>query len=579
MKLKYTIPTLFISILLSACMVTDLEPKEGITDATYWRSIQDLEYYTNGLYAINGSHGFGDTNSDNLLHQTYNKTLFDEVVIPKTADDGGWSWRTVRQCNYFLNRYHTVSAPEAKINKYVAEVKFFKAQHYFGKIKDFGDVPWYDNDLQTTDKEELYKGRDPRGLILKHIIEDLEYAIEWLPEKGKEDQDRLHKDAAKSLLARVCLHEGTFRKYNKYKDDFSAEELIRKAADLSLEIMNTGKYKIVRGSNEGCGQIPYEGYPLHYSNLFIQDDLWGNEEAILAIRYIRGVSRFGHFLGFLSSQMPQRGCSKDFIESFLCVDGKPIGVSELYKGDNTFEDEIANRDPRLYQIVDNDHKPFFIQDGQQIPSAPGFPVNIWDAVTGYRLVKFMPAKPEDQEAIQSMFDQFAFRYAEILLIYAEAKAELGECTQTVLDKTINLLRDRVDMAHLSVNPIADPNPINYGYNVSPLLYEIRRERRIELVGEIVRWDDIMRWNAVKLFENPKTMVGLRITPDMIALDGMLSMKQTIKIDGKNYLRIYIDKEINDPKRKWEPNDKRYLSPLPIQELSLNPNLKQNPGWE
>ena len=579
MKLKYIIPVLCLGTFMAGCTVTDLDPKEGTTDASYWRSVDDLMYYANGLYMIDPPTTFGDHNSDNMLHLNYNKTLFDEVVIPTSSEEqgSGWEWRTIRECNYFMKRYHTVVGGEEEINKYVAEVRFFRAQDYFRRIKGFGDVPWYDTDLQTNDKELLYKARDPRGFVLGKIIEDLEFAIEWLPSLEKASQDRLHTDVARALLARVCLHEGTFRKYNPLKDEWDADALIRKAADNALAIMNTGRYQIVRGTDEGCGQLAYEGYPLHYSNQFIQDDLWGNKEAILAIRYVDNVSPMGNFHGYLS-MMPQRGLSKDLIESFLCKDGLPIGVSELYQGDNTLEEEIANRDPRLYQVIDNPHKPYYVQNGEPVQNQ-GFPVNAWDAVTGYRFVKYMPARPEYQEIMQEMFDFFGFRYGEVLMIYAEAKAELGECTQEVLDKTINVLRDRIDMGHLTINPVMDPHPIDYGYEVSPLLYEIRRERRIELLGDVSRFDDIMRWNAVKLFQNPKTMLGLRITPDMMALDPMLMTKETYELDKKLYLRIYPNKAMDDPSRTWEPNDKRYLKPIPIEELTLNKNLEQNPGWK
>jgi len=169
-----------------------------------------------------------------------------------------------------------------------------------------------------------------------------------------------------------------------------------------------------------------------------------------------------------------------------------------------------------------------------------------------------------------------------LLINAEANAELGTCTQAVLDKTINQLRDRVDMAHLTVNPVADQKPINYGYELSNLLYEIRRERRIELVGEGFRMDDLKRWNAMKLLENPLTTLGIRVTDkvkeqynEIYAFDS----SNTRVYNGKTYLRIYAESYDNAAGRKWTENDRRWLYPLPIDQLALNKNLKQNPGWD
>ncbi|MDE6528073.1 MAG: RagB/SusD family nutrient uptake outer membrane protein, partial [Muribaculaceae bacterium] len=165
---------------------------------------------------------------------------------------------------------------------------------------------------------------------------------------------------------------------------------------------------------------------------------------------------------------------------------------------------------------------------------------------------------------------FIFRYAEVLLNYAEAMAELGECSQDVLDITINRLRDRVAMPHLSAEVgYADPNWPDYGYELSPLLYEIRRERAVELLGEGFRWDDIVRWKAGRLLENPKSMLGMKVSDAMKeAYDGF---SRTLNADG--LMIVYPDKT----SRTWD--DKLYLHPLPIDETTLNPNLlPNNPGW-
>ena len=197
------------------------------------------------------------------------------------------------------------------------------------------------------------------------------------------------------------------------------------------------------------------------------------------------------------------GLSKDFAESFLCKDGLPIANSSEYKGDETLDDEMANRDPRMYQIIDSKYRPYTVKSngmrvvnsgiddkkefspseepGTNIHSAPG----LTGTATGYSPIKLVSASQSQQDAVKtSSYDWFVFRYAEILLIYAEAKCELGECTQAVLDETINKLRDRVEMKHLTVSPVADLNPVDYGYSITPLLYEIRRERRIECLWKV-----------------------------------------------------------------------------------------------
>lgn len=581
MKLKYILCMAAFAGAFTACDVTDKSPIDSLTDASYWRTVQDLKLYANGLYGnLDAPSVTKDNTSDNCVTTSYSSWLFNESSVPATAGSAGWTWGNIRTCNFFLQRYETVSGTESEINQYVAEVRFFRALDYFGKIKAFGDVPWYEKDLQTTDKDELYKARDSKDFVLGKIIEDLEFAITWLPDLGKQESGRLTKDAARTQLARVCLYYGTYKKYHNESGLPTSGELLSKAITLTNEIMNSNNYAIVKGTDAGCGQLPFEGYPLYYSNQFVQEDLSSNKETILARYYEDGVlmHQTGRQAGSLGT-----GLSKDFVESFLCTDGLPISVSKMYKGDESLEDEFVNRDPRMYQIIDNRNKPFTIINGeQQVNPFPACGAN--DAVTGYPCVKFRSPLQAQWEANKTTYDWFVYRYAEVLLINAEAHAELGTCTQEVLDRTVNQLRDRVGMPHMTTSPVADPAAIDYGYEVTPLIYEIRRERRIELVTEGHRLDDLKRWNAMKVFENPKTMLGIRITDAVRKLYegnvvfGGADGRPTVEYQGKTYLFQYPSKSLDDPGRKWSPNDNRWFSPLPTDELTLNPNLKQNPGW-
>lgn len=581
MKLRYIMYMAAFTGVFSACYVTDKSPIDSMTDASYWKTVQDLKLYANGLYGnLDAPSVTKDNTSDNCVTTNYSSWLFNELTIPATAGDAGWSWTNIRSCNFFLQRYQTVDGTESEINQYVAEVRFFRALDYYGKIKSFGDVPWYEKDLKTTDTDELYQARDSRDYVLGKVIEDLEFAIEWLPDYGKQESGRLTKDAARAQLARICLYYGTYKKYHNEAGSPTSEELLNKAVSLSAEIINSGNYEIVKGSDSGCGQSPFDGYPLYYSNQFVQEDLSSNKEAILARYYEDGVLM--HETGRQAGSNGT-GLSKDFVESFLCIDGQPISVSSLYQGDASLENEFVNRDPRMYQIIDNKHKPYTIINGEkQINPYPACGAN--DAVTGYPCVKYRSPLQAQWEANKTTYDWFVYRYAEVLLINAEAHAELGTCTQDVLDKTINLLRDRVEMPHMTTNPIADPAAIDYGYTVTPLIYEIRRERRIELIAEGHRLDDLKRWNAMKVLENPKTMLGIRITDAVRAqyegnvVFGGSEGRPTVEYQGNIYLYQYPSKSLNDAGRKWSANDKRWLSPLPTDELVLNPNLTQNPGW-
>lgn len=585
MKLKYIWALVGVMGLNTSCNdIIDISPIDSFTDESYWRSVDDLEKYANRFYTNLGGAGVdGDTQSDNRVTTSYNTWLFNEYLVENASD---WDWTNIRNLNFFMTRYQRVSGTETDINEQVAKVRFFRALDYFGKIKTYGDVPWYEKDLNTGDTEELYKDRDPRDYVLQKVIEDLEFAITWLPEREAAEECGLHKDVARTLLSRVCLYYGTYKKYHNETDGtISSTDLLQKAVEMCEAIMKTRRYDIVKGSNSGASMVPDDGYPMDYQNQFVQESLEGNKEAILYRAYVSGVVT--HSAG------RSNGCgySKDFAESFLCKDGKPIGLSNLYQGDETLDDEMMNRDPRMYQIIDNIHRPYTIQsDGTKEYNhayndihASGPDVSSAGSVTGYANVKWTSANPDQWTANASTFDWFIYRYAEVLLNYVEAKYELGQCTQDVLDKTINKLRDRVDMPHLTVEVgFVDPNAPDYGYEVTPLLNEIRRERRIELVGEGFRYDDIIRWKATKLFENPKTFLGMRVTDKVIALyqEGTFGGEKgraLIEYEGKTYIRPYA-KSLNDPGRVWTDDDKRFLSPLSKNVLLINPNLKQNPGW-
>ena len=583
MKLKY----LALAGLLgfTACDdVIDLKPLDTFTDESYWTSVDDLRNYANRFYTnLAAPSSTYDEQSDNRVPANYDIWLYNEYTLDRAGD---WNWENIRNLNFFMNRYQRVVASEADINAQVAVIRFFRALDYFGKIKSYGDVPWYEKDLTDGDTEELFKPRDSRDFVLGKVIEDLEFAIQWLPEKNAAVKGALHKDAARTQLSRVCLYYGTFKKYHNVSGTPSSQDLLQKAASNALAVMNTGSYAIVQGADNGCGMVSFEGYPMYYQNQFVQEDLDGNKEAILYREYKDGVLM--HQTG---RQDAAPGFSKDFIESFLCKDGKPIAISDLYQGDETLDIELTDRDPRLYQIVDNVKRPWAVQADGTIElhrsafdlnaSAPD--VSASKSVTGYLNTKHLSADPTQWVASSTTYDFMVYRYAEVLLNYAEAMYELGQMSQEVLDNTINKIRDRVGMPHLKMEVgFTDPNWPNYGYEVAPLLQEIRRERRIELVAEGFRYDDIIRWKAVKLYENPKTVLGMRVTDKVISLyqEGTFGGdkgRALVEYEGKTYIRPY-SKDLNDAGRKWSADDKRFLNPISKNVMLINPNITQNPGW-
>ncbi len=537
-KLLYTI--IFSSLLFFACDRDFMEryPLDAISDATFWKSSAEIKMYANQFYEdLYAAENFRkDYKTDDMAPTTRDSYVWGETTVPSSG--GGWGksdWSKIRSCNLALTRIDAMEKTN-EVLMYEGEIRFFKSFYYFDKIKAFGDVPWLNKDLQTN-SEELFAARTPRGEVVQHILEDLDFAILHLPDESPDD--RLSKYAAYALKSEICLYEGTFMKYHGLTGDY--ESLLRTSVTASEAIINSGLFDVYSTG------APNEDF----FNLFVQHELKENIEGIMIQRFLLDIRTHN-----LTRQMgePFNGYTKDFVESFLCKDGLPIGVSPLYQGDNSFDDEFIDRDPRMQQSVYNSDRPYFIfNDGTtHYKPLPVFANTL--SPTSYFVLKGFSPYERDREAKRCEIDLFTFRYGKLLLDYAEAKAELGECTQDVLDISINKLRDRVNMPHMNANiNFVDPNWPDWEAPVTPLINEIRRERRIETCAEGRRWDDLVRWKAGKLLEAPKTILGAR-NPNTGELQ--------VVYPGKS--------------RSW--TDKLYLLPLPLEDLAMNPKLTQNPGW-
>ncbi|SHN40868.1 RagB/SusD family nutrient uptake outer membrane protein [Chitinophaga sp. CF418] len=543
-------------LLLAACnKQLDLYPKDALSEPTFFKNANDLKLYCNQFYQnlpVQNSF-WSEKNSDNQVPLDADDFLYGSYVVPVSG--GGWDWSQIRGCNYFLQRYQRANADEATKNKYVAEIRFFRALFYWQKVKAFGDVPWLNTDLTDTSTASLYGSRMPHKQVMDAVLADLNFAVTNLPDLNAVDAGRLHKYAAYSLMSRICLWEGTFRKYHGLGDETA---YLNAAVTASEAVMNSGNYDIYSTGNPATD----------YYNLFIQEDLSKNREAILPAIYIQNVltQNLTRELGESST-----GFSKNFVRSFLCKDGLPTALSPLYKGDDSLEAEATNRDPRFRQLIAT--RGFVLlnnADGtKNIFKLPQ--IGTATAPTGYMIIKALSPDPAQWNAGQSTLDLFIFRYAEILLNEAEAKAELGQCTQTVLDNTINKIRDRVGMAHMAIASLVK-DPASDFPALPVLIDEIRRERRIELAADGFRFDDIIRWKAGELIQNPETILGMKLTPAVRA-QYPASQVSGVQVDANNYIRLYT----SITSRVWK--DKMYLYPIPTQELTLNQNLlPQNPGW-
>ncbi len=577
---------------VSACNDDFLEryPLDQITNETFWNTENDLIVYNNGLYnlirddidvpILHGHHdGFGshyasiwnqDEFTDNLAPRHPRHTRFQQVRAGMHQITGGdqWfgydGWNFVRAINVGMDNYNRAKIPQATKDKYIGEARLMRGWFYAEKVTKFGDVPFVERELNV-DSEELFAARTPRAEVMKKVLEDLNFASTKLPNDWGDGNapGRINRWAALLVKARVCLFEGTFNKYHGIGD---SKMWLEEAAKASKELIEKGPYRLYSTGD------PKNDYNAYHRML----DLTGNPEVIQWRKYKSGVLN-NNALSYFRSY--SGGITKSMVDDYLCTDGLPIALSPLYKGNETIENEFENRDPRFRQTAlhpaDTEKYRFDRADGRSYPRLEGFPGGGVKSTTGYHIIKNYNADDLIGKAFnQGEMPAVILRLAEGLLIYAEAKAELGTITQDDLDISINKLRDRVAMPHLKLGAVpVDPRYAKLG--LSPIIAEIRRERRIEMVVEGLRYQDIQRWKMGKLLT--KKDYGMRWSEANKARFSPTNMKTSINPDdGKEYIDVYKGTDFENP---VFDEGKHYFWPIPIGDLAANPALGQNPGWE
>lgn len=585
--------------MLSTCNDEFLDrfPETEIGKENFFNTEEDLKLYIYSLYSFPGDGIYtndGYSTTDNMCNtgNTEVKTMM--TANPNsTTINSGWNWNALRNINLFLENFRRAQLPEDLLAHYEGVARYFRARFYLDKVKRYSDVPWYDKTIGTGDEEALYKGRDPRALVVDKIFEDLQYAAEHV--YVDQPTGAVHQMLVKAELARAALYEGTFRRYHPELGlENTADTYLRKAQDVAKEIMDSGKY-----------QIYSTGRPdQDYYSLFVSSDLTANPEIIFANISQYELKNGGNSPIIFGNY--ETAPSRDLLQDYLMVDGTPFTNQPGFQT-KQFVEEFQNRDPRLSQT--------YAYPGWELirsnTYAQGEGIYIQQLnknFSGYHQIKGYVNSKSDADI--NDVDYPVVRYAEILLIYAEASAELGELTQADLDITVNRLRDRVAIPHLTTTVSADPVQQAKYPNVSnPVLLEIRRERRLELALEGYRFDDLMRWAAGKLLEKePEGMYFPSLGKYDLTGDGVEDIKL---IDLSETIPSGDDKELNAlgiPLVYYRAgpigNDagvyllngtsgtvqtisesgvfvepKYYYRPVPASQVAINPNLKQIFGWD
>lgn len=579
--MKHTIiNALFLSAAI-ACIscedMLDYQPKDRLSPDTYFKTETDCELWTNNYYTVFPS-------AEGIYSEPYDvivrDVLADEIsgVRKPMPTDGNWNWEKLREMNFFLSRASQIEDESVRL-EYEGLTRFFRAYFYFEKVKRYGDVPWVDRPLGS-DEEELYKGRDSRELVMEKVMEDVDFAIANLPEV--QDVYRVTRWTARALKSRIALFEGTFRKYHGL-DGY--EEFLQACVNASEPFL-TGPYSIYTS-----GSTPYQ-------DLFTSQDAI-ETEIILARAYTSAISGMTHDVnGHLTgATMGRPGMTRNVVNMYLMRDGSRYTDQENY-AIKTFVEECKNRDLRMAQTL---RTPGYKRIGGSKELAP----DLSRSTTGYQLIKYLTEEKYDANKA-STNDMPLFRLAEVLLNYAEAKAELGTLKQADLDNTIRPLRARAGLPDLDMEE-ANANPDPYlsspetGYaNVTGdnkgVILEIRRERTLETPMEGLRYWDIMRWKEGKRFEKPIEGLYFPGTGEY-DLDGNGSVDvciyDTEKAPGNSadvlYLKLGTDIVLSGgtsgnvlahstQQRTWN-EERDYLYPIPTDDRVLTQGaISQNPGW-
>lgn len=563
--------------------------KDRISPNVAFTSDKSIELYINSFYKIlptGDDITQGDAMSDYVAVKSVPSYLIPGAYTSRNA--GGWSWGTLRNVNYFI-----VNAPSQalksgvrvhNVQNYLGIARFFRAWFYFDKVKRFGDVPWYGKPLDPSDVAELYKPRDSRTLVMDSILADLNYAIGNIRAEKDNTCSRITKWVALAFKSRVCLFEASYRKYHPDLNlQGTADQWFQEAADAANELMQSQLYIIHLNNNR-----PERSY----RELFIDES--GNppnDETILSANYNAGLNLFNMSSWYYSS--PTRGDRlsfiKPFINTYLRTDGSPftdkVGFEII-----PFWEEVKNRDLRLCQTIRMEG--YERSDGDK--QAPNFSFT----PTGYHPMKYVLDSKKADNSILSNNSVPIIRYAEVLLNYAEAQAELGNFTQSDWNKTIKVLRDRAGIANTGLPTLVDSYLQSvYFPNISdPVLLEIRRERGVELALEGFRFDDIRRWARGELLDmlwegiyvpqmNQLYDLNQDGTPDVSFVSSAPSTAQKgvvyVVVDNSSIKLSEGDKGnviwLSDITKKWE--DYKYVYPIPYNERVLNSGLSQNYRWE
>jgi hypothetical protein len=567
-KIKFIISLGFLFLLFGCNSWLEKEPLTQFTDDQYWTSEGNVKIFCNGFYSLFNGYGTGSTstifsNAGSGAESDYYFTTFSDdqannnidifsTSVPATSTTWSTPYNYIRLANLLLARVDRVPTGATVINHYKGVAYFFRAFEYFELVKRYGDVPLANKYLdQDIDQSIIWGGRVSRNIVMDSVLNDLNKAVSGLYDKSKADVNAVNKDIANALKSRICLYEGTYSKY-VLKDNARATKYLTEAKTAAEAVMATGNYSL----------------NADYKTIYNSLDLTGNKEVLLYRLYQDGIVTHS-VVGYCNSSTIISGLTKDAVESFLCTDGQPISISPLYKGDtpdaklSIGQSTLKNRDKRLIAMVDS------IICYTKKPNGSGF-----TSTTGYKIAKFDNSTLTKTQILapNNPTDAPVFAYSEVLLNEAEACAELGVLTQDIVNNTINKLRTRAGITAMDILNL--PNDSKRDADVPALIWEIRRERRVELMMNGMRYWDLRRWGKVSYLDSsvkPDIFKGAKAPAGTSGSPGGQ--------DANGYILPYSS---SSAAKRVVALPKNNLDPIPSGQLNLYKNqgvdFPQNTGW-
>ena len=637
---------------LTACDdYLDVVPESSITPESFFNAEADLSAYSINMYNSTftyiapGSYGisvFGNDNATDNQAATGYSTRWVPGQWQVPSSGGEWDFTAIRNCNYFLDqvlpKYNEgkISGNEANIRHYIGEVYLMRAQLYFNKLQNVGDFPIIETAL-ADDKEVLMEAskRRPRNKVARFILSDLDKAIEYLSETAPGGKNRVGKDVAYLLKSRVALFEATWEKHHagtafvpggagwpgSDAEGYSAQTEISFFLDEAMKAAKVVGDKLVDNLVENT-ETP-EGMNASYASInpyytmFCDENMENYSEVLMWRRFDVTLGVTHNIQQQLQNNGGGSGWTRGLVNSFVMRNGLPI-----YAAGSGYDKEwekqgitatLQDRDSRIQVFTKRDGDvESYNEDGSIINVDFEWVVkgnNETRYVTGYGIKKGKGYKRQNTHHT-GVTGSVVYRGTEALLNYIEACVEATGAVDGTADKYWKALRTRakinpdymatVNATDLDKEAEGDWAVYSKGEKVSALLYNVRRERRNEFIGEGMRWADLKRWRACDQV-NGFHIEGMRYwgsiyegawTDDdgkdlaIVDVDGGAGNMSSEEVSGV-YIRPYQISRVNNSVfdgYKFTPA--HYLTPLAqsvFRKSSADGQLEnsvvyQNPGW-